>query len=564
MNKSIQVYCENNHTTLHIEQGSTLDQIEGMLALRASSPIIAAFVDNKLRELNTPIYTPASLRYVELSSPDGMRVYSRSLFFLLHKAVRDTFPDDRLRVLYTASRGYYCEIVHSQGERCGAARQLTSSDLDSIRQRMKALVDMNIPIVREKLMMSDVEKLYHGHGYDDKLALLETRPQYFVTVYNLAGLPGYFYGGMVTSTGYLKVFDLCSYGSGFVLQQPRRDDPTQVEPMRLEPKLFAVFQQNKEWSDILGVTDVGSLNSQVINGHEGRLIQVGEALQEKTFARIADRILELHDSNGLKIVFIAGPSSSGKTTFAKRLAIQLAVLGLKPRQISMDDYFVDREHTPLDADGNYDFESIEAIDIEAFNSDLIRLFSGERVQLPRFDFTTGQRTMDGKVLEMTPRSILLVEGIHGLNPALTPHIEGHMKYKIYASALTTLSLDDMSVISTTDNRLLRRLVRDSRYRGRSAYETLKGWQSVRRGEERYIFPYQEQADAMFNTALFFELSILKHYAQPLLVRVPANTPEYAEALRLLRFLDYFVEVSDRELPPTSILREFLGGSSFDY
>lgn len=423
---------------------------------------------------------------------------------------------------------------------------------------------MNIPIVREKLMMSDVEKLYHGHGYDDKLALLETRPQYFVTVYNLAGLPGYFYGGMVTSTGYLNVFDLCSYGSGFVLQQPRRDDPTQVEPMRLEPKLFSVFQQNKEWSDILGVTDVGSLNSQVINGHEGRLIQVGEALQEKTFARIADRILELHDSNGLKIVFIAGPSSSGKTTFAKRLAIQLAVLGLKPRQISMDDYFVDREHTPLDADGNYDFESIDAIDIEAFNSDLIRLFSGERVQLPRFDFTTGQRTMDGKVLEMTPRSILLVEGIHGLNPALTPHIEGHMKYKIYASALTTLSLDDMSVISTTDNRLLRRLVRDSRYRGRSAYETLKGWQSVRRGEERYIFPYQEQADAMFNTALFFELSILKQYAQPLLVRVPANTPEYAEALRLLRFLDYFVEVSDRELPPTSILREFLGGSSFDY
>lgn len=560
MNRPIQIYCENNGSTLYVGEGTTLAQVLEMLALRTASPVIAAFVDNKMRELNTRLYSPHSLRFVEVGSTDGMRVYSRSLFFLLHKAVMDIYPESRLRVLYTASRGYYCEIDDSQGN----AMPINAQQTEAIKQRMHALVDLDLPIVREKLLFSDVQKLYHGHKYDDKLALLDTRPQYFVTVYNLAGMPGYFYGAMVTSTGYLKVFDLKSFGSGFVLQQPRRNDPNTVEPMRLEPKLFSVFQQNKEWADILGVTDLGSLNSHILGGATGQLIKVGEALQEKNFARIADRILEQHNDGGVKIVLVAGPSSSGKTTFAKRLDIQLRVLGLEPRMISVDDYFVDREHTPRDADGNFDFESIEAVDVEAFNADLIRLFAGEKVQMPKFSFTTGNRTYDGPVLEMGPRSILIVEGIHGLNPALTPHIEDHFKYKIYASALTTLSLDDMSIISTTDNRLLRRLVRDSRYRGRSAYETIKGWESVRRGEDRYIFPYQEQADVMFNTALFFELSILKHYAQPLLVRVPANTPEYAEAMRLLRFLDYFIEIPDTDLPPTSILREFLGGSSFVY
>lgn len=565
MNKPIQIFCENNNMSLYVEQGSTLAQVLDMLALRTASPIIAVFVDNHLRELYSVLYSSKSLRYVELSSPDGMRVYSRSLLFLLHKAVRDIYPDDRLRVLYTASRGYYCEITIGKSTAASSqSRVLTSVEVDAIAKRMRALAEMNIPIVREKLLMADAERLYHGHGYEDKIGLLCTRPQYFITIYNLAGLPGYFYGGMVTSTGYLTVFDLCGFGNGFVLQQPQRDDPTKVEPLKLEPKLFSVFQQNKEWADILNVTDVGSLNAHVINGHSSPLIQVGEALQEKTFARIADTILERHNRGGMKIILIAGPSSSGKTTFAKRLSIQLAVLGLKPISISMDDYFVDREHTPRDEKGNYDFESIEAVDVETFNADLLRLFAGEKVQLPRFNFATGSRTMDGAQLQLVERSILIVEGIHGLNPALTPHIEDHLKFKIYASALTTLSLDDMSVISTTDNRLLRRIVRDSKYRSRTAYETLKGWQSVRHGEDRNIFPFQEQADAMFNTALFFELSILKKYAQPLLSRVPANTPEYAEALRLLRFLDYFVDISDEDLPPTSILREFLGGSSFTY
>lgn len=555
MTKPIQIYCENNNSTLYIDEGSTLEQILEMLALRCSSPIIACFVDNKMKELNSRIYSPKSLRFVEMTSPDGMRVYARSLFFLLHKAAVDLYPDSRLRILYTAARGYYCEI---EGITVG------TEQVDAIRKRMRTLVDLNLPIVREKLLLSDVEKLYHGRGFDDKLALLGTRPQYFITVYNLGGLPGYFYGAMVISTGFLSVFDLQAFGGGFVLQMPRREDCTKVEPMRLEPKLFSVFQENKVWSDILHVSDVGSLNSRVLEGDASQMIKVGEALQEKTFAGIADRILERHRNGGVKIVFIAGPSSSGKTTFSKRLSIQLRVLGLEPQMVSLDNYFVDREHTPRDEHGEYDFEALEAVDVEAFNADLNRLFAGEQVEMPKFRFSDGKRYYDGTTLQLNDRGILIVEGIHGLNPGLTPHIEDRLKYKIYASALTTLSLDDMSVISTTDNRLLRRIVRDSKYRGRSAYDTLKGWASVRRGEDKYIFPYQEQADVMVNTSLFFEISILKHYAQPLLVRVPANTPEYAEALRLLRFLDYFVEIPDRELPPTSILREFLGGSSFNY
>lgn len=554
--KPIQIYCENNNSTLYVGEGSTLEQVLEMLALRTESPVIACFADNRMKELNTRIYSPKSLRYVELTSSDGMRVYARSLFFLLHKAVADLYPQARLRVLYTAARGYYCEI--------DGAGPIGVEQVDAIKKRMRTLVELNLPIVREKLLMSDVEKLYHGHGYEDKLALLGTRPQYFITVYNLGGLPGYFYGAMVISTGFLNVFDLQAFGGGFVLQMPRRDDCSKVEPMRLEPKLFSVFQQNKEWADILRISDVGSLNSRVLAGDASQMIKVGEALQEKTLARIADTILERHNKNGVKIVFVAGPSSSGKTTLSKRLSIQLRVLGLEPETISLDNYFVDRERTPRDENGDYDFESLAAVDVEAFNADLNRLFAGEEVEMPKFRFTDGKRYYDGTTLQLSERGILIVEGIHGLNPGLTPHVEDHLKYKIYASALTTLSLDNMSVISTTDNRLLRRIVRDSKYRGRSAYDTLKGWASVRRGEDKYIFPYQEQADVMVNTALFFEISILKHYAQPLLVRVPANTPEYAEALRLLKFLDYFVEISDRELPPTSILREFLGGSSFEY
>lgn len=554
--KPIQIYCENNNTTLYIEEGSSLLQILDMLALKLSSPVVACFIDNKMKELTTRVYSPKSLRFVEMTSADGLRVYNRSLFFLLQKAVTDLYPDNRLRIRYTASRGYYCEIE--------GMTNINNEQVAEIRKRMKSLVDLNLPIVREKKLLSDVEKLYHGKGFDDKLVLLATRPEYFITVYNLGGLPGYFYGAMVTSTGYLTVFDLQPFGGGFVLQTPKRDDYTKVEPMRLEPKLFSVFQQNKEWSEILKVSDVGSLNSKVLAGDSSQMIKVGEALQEKTFARIADQILERHWKGGVKIVLVAGPSSSGKTTFSKRLSIQLQVLGLEPKMISMDDYFVDREHTPRDENGDYDFEALEAVDVETFNKDLNRLFDGEEVEMPKFRFTDGSRFYDGTTLKLTERSILIVEGIHGLNPNLTPHIEEHLKYKIYASALTTLALDNMSVISTTDNRLLRRMVRDSKYRGRTAYDTLKGWPSVRRGEDKYIFPYQERADVMVNTSLFFEISMLKHYAQPHLVQVPANTPEYAEALRLLRFLDYFVEMPDRELPPTSILREFLGGSSFIY
>lgn len=554
--KPIQIYCENNGATLYVDEGATLSEILGKLALRTESPVVACFADNRMKELNTRIYSPKNLRYVELVSPDGMRVYARSLFFLLHKAVFDLYPEARLRVLYTAGRGYYCEI--------DGAGSIGDEQACAIRQRMQELVELDLPIVREKLLFSDMEKLYRAYRYDDKLALIGTRPQSFITVYYLGGLPGYFYGAMAVSTGVLKTFGLEAFGGGLVLLMPRQDDWSKAEPMRLEPKLFAVFQQNKEWSDILRISDVGSLNSRVLKGEASELIQVGEALQEKTLARIADAVRERHDRHGVKIVLVAGPSSSGKTTLSKRLSIQLRVLGLEPQTVSLDDYFVDRERTPRDENGDYDFEALEAVDIETFNADLNRLFAGERVEMPKFRFTDGKRYYDGTTLQLSERGILIVEGIHALNPGLTPHVGEELKYKIYASALTTLALDNMSVISTTDNRLLRRIVRDSKYRGRSAYDTLKGWASVRRGEDKHIFPYQGLADVMVNTALFFEIPILKPYARPLLTQVPANTPEYAEALRLLKFLDHFVEIPDRELPPTSILREFLGGSSFQY
>lgn len=557
MNRPIQIYCENNQTSLYIEEGTTLGKILEMLSLHSGSPILSAFVDNKMKELTARIYSPKNIRFVEQASGDGMRVYVRSLFFLLQKAVADLCPGARLKILYTASRGYYCEID-------GLAGPLNEQMIGEVKNRMRALVELNLPIVREKLLMADAEQLYNTLGYGDKLMLMRTHPEYFITVYNLGGLAGYFYGAMVTSTGYLDTFDLQTYGTGFILLPPRKEDPKEVEPMKMEPKLFGVFQKNREWADILNVSDVGTLNSRVLEGESSTMIKVGEALQEKTLAQIADMILERHNNEELKCVFVAGPSSSGKTTLSKRLSIQLKVLGLEPKMISLDDYFVERDRTPLDENGDYDFEALEAVDVEVFNADLNRLFEGEAVEMPKFRFTDGKRVYDGTTLELGDRGVLIVEGIHGLNPNLTPHIEEHFKFNIYASALTTLALDNTTLISTTDNRLLRRIVRDSKYRGRSAYDTLKGWHSVRRGEDKNIFPYQERADVMINTALFFEIPVLKKYALPLLNQVPANTPEYAEALRLLRFLDYFVDIPDRELPPTSILREFLGGSSFLY
>lgn len=553
----IEILCENTNTSLYIKEGTTLYQLLEQVAFQDKSTYVAAFVDNKIKELGYRIFSSKSIRFVPIGSTNGIRVYARSLSFLIQKAVHDLYPEMGIRMMHPVGQGgFYAES--ESGE------PFTEQHVVAIKQRAIQLIEQDIPIVRRKLSLEDAKSLYRKFNYADKLLMLETRPQFFVSIFNLAGIPGYFYGAMVPSTGYLKCFDIVPFGDGIIILMPWRDNPTEVESMCIQPKLFDVFSQNKQWSEILKVANVGSLNTLVLDGQASDLIKVGEALQEKNFATAADRVIEQHRNHGVKMVLIAGPSSSGKTTFAKRLSIQLRVLGLEPRMISLDNYFVNRELTPRDEHGEYDFESLDALDVAEFNRDLLRLFAGERVELPKFNFQSGTRFFDGETMQLSDRSILIVEGIHALNPALTPDIDDHYKFKIYASALTTLAIDNMTVVHTTDNRLLRRIVRDNKYRGRSAYETLRGWSSVRRGEDKHIFPYQEQADMMFNTSLFFELPILKHHALPLLNSVPANAIEYSEALRLIHFLGCFVEIPDKELPPTSLLREFLGGSSFIY
>lgn len=553
MSNLIQVLCENSGTKLFVKEGATLMELSEMVSIDSKSQYIAAWVDNKLKDLSFRIFSEKSIRFVEINSSEGMRIYARSLFFILEKAVRDIMPTNKLRMMHPVGRGYYCEL--------GGLSQVSIEQIEKIKVRMRQLIEADMPIVRSKIEYAEAIEMYEKQGANDKLSLLRTRPRYFATVYNLGGVINYLFGAMVPSTGYIKTFDIEPFFDGIVILMPRRNNIEIVEKMCIQAKLFDVFRQNKQWADILGVSNVGQLNEKIMKGEGNELIKIGEALQEKNFAATADKIFE---RKNVKLVLIAGPSSSGKTSFSKRLSIQLRVLGLTPHTISLDNYFVDREHTPRDKNGNYDFECLEAIDIDSFNRDLVKLFAGENVELCKFSFHDGKRYHDGETMKLTDKSILIVEGIHALNPALTSRIDKELVFNIYASALTTLSLDDMNVISTTDNRLLRRMVRDNKYRSRSAYETLKGWQSVRRGEDKHIFPFQENSDVMFGTSLFFEIPILKKYATPLLQAVPENVPEHAEALRLMRLLNCFYEMSDTELPSTSILREFIGGSSFDY
>lgn len=554
----IKVSVENTHEKFHVAQGSTLGDLLNMVYAPAeASKYIAAYVNNKIKELDFQVFSSKSIRFIELNSTEGRRVYTRSLIFLMQKAVRDLLGEKAvLRVLHPVGRGSYCEII---------GYQATAELAEQIKDRMAQLVAADIPITREKYELEEARQMLIAQGMSDKMSLMTTRPQYWVTIYNMAGLYGYFYGAMVTSTARLSVFDLVPYGDGFALMIPSKEDTSRADIFCMSEKLFSVFRRNQKWIDILGIPTIGGLNERILSvGGGSELIKIGEAVQEKVFSDLADIIYKENEERGVQLILIAGPSSSGKTTFSKRLSIQLSVLGFKPQAISIDDYFVDREHTPRDEKGDYDFECIEAIDVEYFNGDLSKLLDGQEVTLPRFDFVSGRKELSDKKLKLVDRSLLIVEGIHALNPALTPSIDDKGKFKIYASALTALSIDNTSVIHTTDNRLLRRIVRDNAYRGRSAFDTIRSWGSVRRGEDVHIFPYQEEADFMFNTALIFEFSVLKKYAEPLLLSVPANTDEYAEAMRLHKFLGYFTPLTDEQLPPTSLLREFVGGSSFDY
>ncbi len=556
MKELIRVICENLSRSIEVEMGTSLLEIEQQYLKTESHPYLAAYVNNRIKELNYKVYAPITVRYIDITHFEGIRVYERTVSFLLQRAVYELYPKRKLFIRHSLLRGFYCELEGHD--------MLTEAEARQIRQRMQELIDQNIPITRSRVLSSEAATEYEQLGFDDKIQLLNTRPRLYSSVYSMGTMKGYFYGALAPSTGYVKLFDIQPCYNGFYVVLPGRSHPDELKPPVAQDKLFDIFHQYKEWVAVMGVPTVGSLNAKVLAGDASELIKIAEAFHEKRLARIADTIAEANRTKGTRMVLISGPSSSGKTTSAKRLGIQLRVLGLDPVLISLDDYFVDREKTPVDANGEYDYEALEAIDVELFNSHLQRLFAGESLPIPRYDFITGKRQWHDNPLSLGERSVLIIEGIHGLNPKLTPSIPDKMKFKIYISCFTSVSMDNLSRIATTDNRLLRRMVRDNATRGNNALSTLARWESVRRGEEKHIFPYQENADVMFNSSLFYEISVLRPYAERILREVPDTVPEYGEARRLLKFLDNFIPIEPSEVPPTSLLREFIGGSSFKY
>lgn len=553
----LQIYCKNNNSTREFPEGSSLLDIYNGFNLAMPYGPVSAKVNNKVESLDFRVYYNKDIEFLDITSSSGMRTYVRSLFFVLVKAVEELYPQGNISLEHPISKGYFCKL-HID-------RTIGLDDVQRIKQKMQEIIAADIPYTRTECHTEKVVRLFEERGMPDKARLLDTYGQLYSYYYQLGDTVDCYYSSLVPSTGYIHLFDIVKYYDGLLLRIPSRENPTKLEEVVKQEKMLEVFQEYHRWNQILGISTVGDLNVACNEGHATDLINVSEALQEKKIAQIADEITHRNqDGQRVKLVLISGPSSSGKTTFSKRLSIQLMTNGLKPYPISLDDYFVNRNDTPLDENGKHDFESLYAVDLPFFEEQLTTLLNGGEVELPRYNFTTGKREMSGKKLRIDEHMILIIEGIHALNPALTPHIPNENKYKVYVSALTTILLDNHNYIPTTDNRLLRRIIRDYKYRSYSAEETIARWPSVRAGEEKWIFPYQENADAMFNSALLFELAVLKDYVEPVLRKVPNRCPEYSEAHRLLRFLNYFVSVQDKELPPTSLLREFLGGSSFQY
>jgi len=552
---TIDIYCVNTGTKRTYPLGVTLMDIKDDFEVKLENPIIGALVNNKVKELSFVFVKTKKVEFIDYSHPDGMRMYVRSLFFILYAAVGELFPHIKLKMMHGISRGYYCELSGLDGP-------ITDSDIFAIKNEMLQIVTNDIPFRKIGLPNEEVVEICQKQNLLFKAKLFQQQGTLFSYLYFMGDYANYFYGYQVPTTGYLTVFDLVPYYDGMLLRIPKPSKFSEVQPYSRHDKLFGIFQEHKDWAELLNVPNVANLNEKALNGQGGDIIKISEALHEKKIAEIANLINDRKKE--IKLVLIAGPSSSGKTTFSKRLMVQLAVNGLKPFLISLDDYFVDRENTPKDENGEYDFEAIEAIDVEFFNEQLNQLLNGGSVELPRFNFTVGKRVPSGKLLLLEPGSILVVEGIHGMNPDLVPHIPSESTFKIFLSALTQISMDDQNHISTTDNRLIRRMIRDSKYRNYSAQDTIRRWPSVRAGEDKNIFPYQENADVMFNSALIYELAVLKKYAEPLLKEVSESQPEFSESNRLLKFLSYFKAIDDLEIPPTSVMREFLGGSSFTY
>ena len=553
MKQVIQIRCKNNKKTQKVEIGSTLFDVFSSFDLKMTHGPVSARVNNKVEGMHYRVYNSKDVEFLDMTTASGSRAYTRTLFFVLCKAVQDIYPATDVVIDIPVSNGFYVDI------RLG--RPVVDEDVNIIRCRMQEIIDARMPIRRFTVPTEDAITLFQEKGDVEKVKLLKTSGSIYTTYYKIGEYVDYYYGTLLTNTSQLYLFGLEKYYDGMLLRIPSLKNPDELGEMTRQDKMFDIFKEHHRWQEILGIRTVGDFNQAIEAGHATDIINISEALQEKKLAKIAEDIAH---RKGVKLVLLAGPSSSGKTTSCKRLSIQLAVNGLKPLQISLDDYFVDRDKTPKDENGEYDFESIYALNLDLLNDQFNALFRGEEVDLPKYDFPSGKSIKSGKKLKLEPSNVLVVEGIHALNPELTAHIPEEQIYRVYASALTTILLDNHNYIPTTDNRLLRRIIRDYKYRGVSAQETIHRWPSVRAGENKWIFPFQENADAMLNTAMLYELSVLKMQAEPLLQQVPENCEEYAEAYRLLKFLKYFKGIPYNNLPPTSLLREFLGGSSFHY
>ena len=553
MKQVIQIRCKNNKKSQKVEIGSTLFDIFSAFDLKMAHGPVSARVNNKVEGMHYRVYNSKDVEFLDMTSSSGSRAYTRTLFFVLCKAVQDIYPATDVVIDIPVSNGFYVDI------RLG--RPVVDEDVNIIRRRMQEIIDARMPIRRFTVPTEEAVALFQEKGDIEKVKLLKTSGSIYTTYYKIGDYVDYYYGTLLTNTSQLYLFGLEKYYDGMLLRIPSLKNPDVLGEMTRQDKMFEIFKEHHRWQSILGIRTIGDFNQAIDANHATDIINISEALQEKKIAKIAE---EIASRKGVKLVLLAGPSSSGKTTSCKRLSIQLAVNGLKPLQISLDDYFVDREKTPKDASGEYDYESIYALDLDLINEQFNALFRGEEVELPKYDFQSGKSKKSGNRLKMTDNNVLVVEGIHALNPELTAHIPQEQIFRVYASALTTILLDNHNYIPTTDNRLLRRIIRDNKYRGVSAQETIHRWPSVRAGENKWIFPFQENADAMLNTAMLYELAVIKMQAEPLLQQVPENCEEYAEAYRLLKFLKYFKGIPYNNLPPTSLLREFLGGSSFHY
>lgn len=553
MEQTIKILIRNNEKTIEAPMGATLEDVYQLSGIQLKHGPISACVNNKVEGMHFRVYKQKEVEFLDITSPSGSRAYTRSLFFVLCKAVHDLYSPCKVAIDIPVSNGYYVNL--------NIGRPVTLDDAGTIRRRMQEIIDAALPIHRHETTTKEAITMFDNLHNRSKVKLLESTGSLYTTYYDIDGYKDYYYGSLLTNTSQLYLFGLEKYYDGLLLRIPSMQHPDELGEMTHQDKMFGIFKEHHQWQDILGLRTLGDLNEVITKGYSPQLIQISEALQEKKIAGIADEIAQ---RKGIKMVLIAGPSSSGKTTTCKRLSVQLAVNGIKPVPISLDDYFIDRDQTPRDEKGDYDFEHLHALNLPLLNEQLTALFRGDEVELPRYDFPTGTSQKSGRKLRLGPNEILVVEGIHALNPELTSQIPSNQIFRVYASALTTVLLDNHNYIPTTDNRLLRRIIRDYKYRAVSAQETIRRWPSVRAGENKWIFPYQENADAMFNTAMLFELAVIKSQAEPLLEQVPENCKEHAEAYRLLKFLRYIKPIPETQIPPTSLLREFLGGSSFKY